>query len=46
MAVIQRFFIREQFWDKKMGVVWLFQVLLSVPMVLGELFVLYRLVTG
>ncbi|MCB1449244.1 MAG: hypothetical protein KDJ67_03855 [Nitratireductor sp.] len=44
MAVIQRFFIREQFWDKKMGVVWLFQVLLSVPMVLGEFFVLYRLV--
>ena len=46
MAVIQRFFIREQFWDKKMGVVWLFQVLLSVPMVMGEIFVLYRLVTG
>lgn len=46
MAVIQRFFIREQFWDKKMGVVWLFQVLLSAPMVMGEIFVLYRLVAG
>jgi hypothetical protein len=46
MSVIQRFFIKEQFWNKKMGVVWLFQVLLSAPMVLGEVFVLYRLVTG
>jgi len=27
-----------------MGVVWLFQVLLSAPMVFGEVFVLYRLV--
>jgi hypothetical protein len=46
MSVIQRFFIKEQFWNKEMGVVWLFQVLLSAPMVLGEVFVLYRLVTG
>lgn len=46
MAVIQRYFIAEQFWNKKMGVVWLFQVLLSVPMILGEVFVLYRLIAG
>lgn len=46
MAVIQRYFIAEQFWNKQMGVVWLFQVLLSVPMILGEVFVLYRLIAG
>mgnify|MGYP001048624282 CR=1 FL=1 len=46
MAVIQRHFIGERFWNKRMGVVWLFQVLLAVPMVLGEFLVLYRLVAG
>ena len=46
LAIVQRFFVGEKFWDKEMGVFWLFQVLLSAPMLLGEFVVLYRLIAG
>lgn len=46
MANIQRFFFKEKWWNKEMGTNWLLQVLLGMPMLLGEFFVLYLLITG
>lgn len=44
MANIQRFFFKEKWWNKEMGTNWLLQVLLGMPMLLGEFFVLYSLI--
>lgn len=46
MANIQRFFTKEKFWNKEMGLTWLLQVLLAIPFLFGECIVLYKLIFG
>jgi hypothetical protein len=44
MINIQRFFTKEKFWNKEMGLTWLLQVLLAIPFLFGECIVLYKLI--